>query len=43
MKDMPFQSIDSFKGNMSQQHIADPTAYERSNYIQILEGKKNAR
>lgn len=40
MKDMPFQSIDAFKGSMSQQHISDPTAYERSNYIQILEKKK---
>ena len=39
MNDMPFQSIDSFKGTLSQQHIADPTAFERSNYIQILEGK----
>ncbi len=39
MQDMPFDSIDAFKGSMSQQHIADPTAYERSNYIQILEGK----
>lgn len=40
MRDMPFQSIDSFKGSMSQQFISDPTAYERSNYIQILEKKK---
>ncbi len=39
MNDMPFQSIDSLKGTLSQQHIADPTAFERSNYIQILEGK----
>ncbi len=31
-----FDSIDSFKGVMSQQHIADPTAYERANYIKIL-------
>lgn len=42
MKDMPFQSIDSFKGTMSQLHVADPTAFERSNYIQIME-KKNHR
>ena len=40
MKDMPFASVDAFKGMMSQQNIADPTAYERSNYIQILEKKK---
>ena len=40
MKDMPFESIDAYKGTMSQQNIADPTAYERSNYIQILENKR---
>lgn len=39
MKDMPFQSIDALKGKMSQQNISDPTDYERSNYIQILESK----
>jgi dihydroorotate dehydrogenase (fumarate) len=32
-----FESIDSFKGIMSQQHISDPTSYERANYIKILE------
>lgn len=37
---MGFDSIDSFKGSMSQQHISDPTAYERANYIKILEGVK---
>ncbi|HEX2683245.1 MAG TPA: dihydroorotate dehydrogenase-like protein, partial [Ferruginibacter sp.] len=31
-----FDSIDSFKGIMSQQHISDPTGYERANYIRIL-------
>ena len=35
---MGFDDINSFKGSMSQQHISDPTAYERSNYIKILEG-----
>lgn len=34
---MGFDSIGSFKGSMSQQHISDPTAYERANYIKILE------
>ena len=34
---MGFDSIESFKGSMSQQHISDPTAYERANYIKILE------
>jgi dihydroorotate dehydrogenase (fumarate) len=37
---MGFDNIGAFKGSMSQQHIADPTAYERSNYIKILEGVK---
>lgn len=37
---MGFDSIDAFKGSMSQQHISDPTAYERANYIKILEGVK---
>ncbi len=31
-----FESIDAFKGTMSQQNISDPTAYERANYIKIL-------
>jgi dihydroorotate dehydrogenase (fumarate) len=31
-----FESIDSFKGVMSQQQISDPTAHERANYIKIL-------
>jgi dihydroorotate dehydrogenase (fumarate) len=35
---MGFDDINSFKGSMSQQHISDPTAYERANYIKILEG-----
>ncbi len=37
---MGFDSISAFKGTMSQQHISDPTAYERANYIRILEGLK---
>jgi dihydroorotate dehydrogenase (fumarate) len=34
---MGFESINSFRGNMSQQHISDPIAYERANYIKILD------
>ncbi len=37
MYKMGFDSLASFKGSMSQQHISDPTAYERANYIRILE------
>lgn len=40
MEQMQFKSIKSFKGAMSQQGISDPTAYERSNYIQIVENKR---
>ena len=35
-----FENIESFKGSMSQQHISDPTGFERANYIKILEGVK---
>lgn len=40
MNRMGFDSIEAFRGSMSQQHISDPTAYERANYIKILEGVK---
>jgi dihydroorotate dehydrogenase (fumarate) len=40
MEMMDFDNLDAFKGSMSQQHISDPTAYERANYIKILEGVK---
>jgi dihydroorotate dehydrogenase (fumarate) len=40
MNKMGFENVQSFKGSMSQQNIADPTAYERANYIKILEGVK---
>ncbi|MBK8555864.1 MAG: dihydroorotate dehydrogenase-like protein [Lewinellaceae bacterium] len=35
-----FDSIEAFRGVMSQQHVSDPSAYERANYIRILEGQK---
>jgi len=40
MYKMGFDNIAAFKGSMSQQHIQDPAAYERGNYIKILEGVK---
>lgn len=40
MKDMPFETVEAFRGVMSQQHVADPTSYERNNYLQILEGRR---
>ena len=39
MREMGFKSMDAFRGSMSQEHVSDPTAYERSNYIKILENK----
>lgn len=41
MDRMGFNSISAFKGHMSQQKIINPTAYERANYIKILEGVKS--
>ena len=38
MEEMNFLMIDDFKGLMSQQNISDPTAFDRANYIKILEG-----
>lgn len=35
---MGFEDLKNFRGLLSQQHVADPTAYERANYIKILEG-----
>jgi dihydroorotate dehydrogenase (fumarate) len=40
MQRMDFESVDAFKGVMSQLDVSDPTAYERSNYIKILESVK---
>lgn len=40
MNEMQFHSIESFRGSMSQLHISNPTAYERSNYIQIVENRR---
>jgi dihydroorotate dehydrogenase (fumarate) len=37
---MGFDSLEAFKGSMSQQHISDPTAFERANYIKILDSGK---
>ena len=37
---MGFDNINAFKGTMSQHNISDPTAYERANYIQILQSHK---
>ena len=40
MYSMGFEDLKAFRGSMSQQKISNPTAYERANYIKILEGVK---
>ena len=40
MDSMGFESLDYFRGSMNQSNVSDPTAYERANYIRILEGAK---
>jgi len=37
---MGYDNLEAFRGSMSQKNISDPTAYERANYITILEGAK---
>jgi dihydroorotate dehydrogenase (fumarate) len=32
-----YESISQLKGSVSQQHAIDPSAYERSNYVQVLD------
>ncbi|MGI9287196.1 MAG: dihydroorotate dehydrogenase-like protein, partial [Pseudomonadales bacterium] len=40
MSERGYESVTQMKGSMSQQHVADPSAFERANYIKILEGYK---
>jgi len=42
MQRLSFDSIDGFRGVLSQQNIHDPTAYERANYIRIMETARQA-
>jgi dihydroorotate dehydrogenase (fumarate) len=36
-----FESIEQMKGSMSQQKVADPSAFERANYIKMLQSYKS--
>jgi dihydroorotate dehydrogenase (fumarate) len=38
-----FTSLSQFRGMLSQERIADPTAFERANYIQVLQSYNGAR
>jgi dihydroorotate dehydrogenase (fumarate) len=37
-----YSSIEQMKGSMSEQNVADPTAFKRGNYVRILEQYKSA-
>jgi dihydroorotate dehydrogenase (fumarate) len=40
MRMMEFRSLKDFKGTLSQQHVSDPTAFERANYIKVLQSRR---
>ncbi len=42
MEENEYSSVAQMKGSMSQRHVADPTAFERANYIKILESYKSS-
>lgn len=41
MESRDYRSLEQMKGSMSQQNVADPTAFERGNYIKVLEHYKH--
>ena len=41
MQDKGYESVEQMKGAMSQRNVAEPEAYERANYIKILEEYKS--
>jgi len=41
MQQKGFDSVEAFRAVMSQRNISNPSAYERANYIRILESEKN--
>ncbi len=42
MEAREYASIEQMKGSMSEQNVADPTAFKRGNYVKILEQYKSA-
>jgi dihydroorotate dehydrogenase (fumarate) len=38
MEQQGFETIDDFRGRMSQSSVVDPSGYERLNYIRVIEG-----
>ena len=45
MESRDYASLDECRASLSQQHVTDPAAFERANYIHVLQsyGKPNAR
>ena len=41
MKEKGYESLKDFRGNMAKDHMKDPWAYERSQYIKMLLSKEN--
>nr|VFK54283.1 MAG: dihydroorotate dehydrogenase (fumarate) [Candidatus Kentron sp. TUN] len=41
MEENQYTSVEQMKGSMSQQHVADPTGFERASYIKILDNFKS--
>lgn len=37
MNDKGYENLDQLRGAMSQRHVADPAAFERANYIKVLQ------
>ncbi len=42
MERREYVSVEQMKGSMSQRNVADPSAFERANYIKILESYKSS-
>ncbi len=40
MEERDYDAVEQLKGSMSQRHVADPSAFERANYIKVLESYK---
>jgi dihydroorotate dehydrogenase (fumarate) len=41
MESKDYESVEQMRGSMSQNKVADPTAFERANYIKVLESYQN--
>lgn len=39
MEEMEYESVEQLRGSLCQLHAPDPMAYERANYLKVLQGK----